>query len=509
MILFGSFFGALAHAILGYGLFRVASDIEKLPFPMAPVGAQGVMALAEDIDESQSDTRQGSWRWRAFAIGGALGLVFGLLYVGLPTISGALCDRPIQVLPIPFSDWSAKTQSWLPAVATGLTWDLGGLLFGMVMPFFSMVGSFLGLIMTLCANPILQNQGILWNWKPGDNTVTTLFKNNVDFYFSFHIGIVSAIALAGFWQVFRKIRERRAGAPAHGTAVMPEGRGDIRLWIVAACYLAVTTIYITASMLLLRWHDGQWHMGIFVVLIVLGFVFTPLISYVTARLEGMVGEIVEVPFLREASLILSGYQGVACWFLPVPMANYGSMTVFYRQCELTGTKFTSIWKVQFILYPVILIGSIFFMNFIWGLAEVPSAVYPYARKMWDLNAQNACIVYSSTLGDFSIFEQAFNWKYLFAGLFSGTLIFGGFSAMGTPVFLAYGVARGLGQSMHFILPQFFGALLGRYYFQRKFGLKWRQYVPVVAAGFSCGVGLVATVGVGIAFLSKSVIQLPF
>jgi hypothetical protein len=51
----------------------------------------------------------------------------------------------------------------------------------------------------------------------------------------------------------------------------------------------------------------DWHRGVMLVLLFLGFVYTPLISYVTARLEGMVGQVVEVPFIREASLILSGY----------------------------------------------------------------------------------------------------------------------------------------------------------------------------------------------------------
>ncbi|MGO8702307.1 MAG: peptide transporter, partial [Candidatus Brocadiia bacterium] len=67
-----------------------------------------------------------------------------------------------------------------------------------------------------------------------------------------------------------------------------------------------------------------------------------------------------------------------------------------------------------------------------------------------------------------------------------------------------------GQSLpHIIIPQFIGALIGRYYFRKKLGLTWRQYVPVIAAGFACGMGLVATVGVGITFLSKAVVALPY
>jgi len=150
------------------------------------------------------------------------------------------------------------------------------------------------------------------------------------------------------------------------------------------------------------------------------------------------------------------------------------------------------------------------MNFIWGLAEAPSAVYPYAQRMWELNALNQSIMYSATLGDYSQFEQAFRWEFLGAGTLFGGMMFGVLSALGTPVFLLYGVVRGLGQSLpHAIIPQFIGALIGRYYFQRRLGVKWRQFIPVVSAGFMCGMGLLATLCIGITFISKAVIQLPF
>ena len=511
MVIFGTFFGQLSSTVLGYGLFRVASDVEKLPFPMAPIGAQGVMALAEDADEKRAGQAEEKWRWRVFSIGGALGLAFGAVYLLLPTLTGALTGQPITVFPIPFSDFTAQTGQYLSAVATGISWDFGNLIFGMVLPFFAMVGAFVGLLTTFVMNPLLFKIGILKSWTPGENTISTLYLNNVDFYFSFHIGIAIAIAIGGLWQVFKSLKEARsarrqtAAAPKGSLAAVPEGRGDIRTWMILFVYFLVTITYILVSGWLI-----DWHRGVMVVLLFLGFVYTPLISYVTARLEGMVGQVVEVPFIREASLILSGYSGVAVWFLPIPMANYGSMTVFYRQCELTGTKFTSIWKTQVILLPIILVSSIFFMNFIWSLNEVPSAVYPFADMMWKLHAENACIMFSSTMGEYSIFEDAFRFAYIAAGTTFGGLLFGAMSILGAPVLLTYGVVRGLGQTTpHAVIPQFIGALIGRYYFKRKLGLRWRQYIPVVSAGFACGMGLITTVGVGITFLSKAAIPLPF
>ena len=520
MVVFGSFFSQLSSMVLGYGLFRVASDFEKLPFPMAPIGAQGIMAMAEDIESKASKDAEASWRWRVFAIGGAMGLAFGAVYLLLPTLSGALTGTNIQIVPIPFSDFTPKTGQYLHAVATGISWDFGNLITGMVMPFFGMLGSVIGLVAMMVANPILYKFDILHNWKYGDTTIDTLFKNNIDFYFSFSIGIAVAIAAVGFYKVFRsvqqarkKAREAGEGGGLRAVSKPPEGRGDIKTWFVIVCYLVITAIYTAVSAGLLYWYHDGWtaaNSRVIGIILLLGFVYTPFISYVTARLEGMVGQAVAIPFIKEASLILSGYKGIAVWFLPIPMANYGAMTVFYRQCELTGTKFTSIWKTQLVLYPVILISSIFFMNFIWSLGKVPSAAYPFAEMMWELQARNTCIMYTSTLGEYSMFEQAFNWTYLGCGTGFGVVLFAGLSWLGAPIMLVYGLIRGLGQSMpHAIIPQFIGALIGRYYFQKKLKLKWRQYIPVVAAGFACGMGLITTVGVGITFLSKAVIRLPF
>ena len=534
--------GRIDNMILGYGLFRITSDIERLPFPMAPVGAQGIMALSEEQEEESrragggddsATPRPDSWRWRVFSIGSVLGLCFGTIYLGLPTITGALLDAPITILPIPFIDYTQSTAEILPAVAVGLSLNLGLVIFGMVLPFWAVVGTFVGLLITVVLNPILYDGsflayftdfrgGILKQWNTGDSLQATFYKNNLDFYFSFSIGISLAIAIMGIVAVVRGVmalrrtaRLRKAAGDDQPVGV-PEGRGDIRPWIIGVTYLVSTSIYIGVSMVLLTYFSGdaagerKFYWNVFWVMIFYGFLYTPLISYVTARLEGIAGQVINIPFVKEASFILSGYQGVAVWFLPVPLHNYGQMTVFYRKCELTGTKFWSIWKAEVLLTPIVLLGSLAFAHFIWSLAEIPSAQYPYAMEWWDVTAENQTIVFSSTLGGFTTFEQAINWKYIVAGGTLGLAGFIGLQALGAPIFLCYGVIRGLGQTLPFaIIPEFIGALLGRYYFQKRLGLMWRQYIPVVAAGFSCGMGLIATLGIGFTFLAKSVFKLPF
>jgi hypothetical protein len=521
LVAFQTICGNLASMILGYGLFRLASDVEKLPFPMAPMGAQGILTLSEDTGERSQEEGAGMTRWRVFSIGGAIGLLFGILYLLVPQLTGALTNTPIQLWTIPFSDQTAKTQELLPAVATGLSFDLGNVIIGMVIPFFSVLGSFLGVVCTFIANPILYKHGVLQWWQPGDNTIITLFKNHIDFYFSFGIGVSLAVAAVGIFQVIRSVMEKSRQNTATGdkpkfTEVsVPEGRGDIKVWVIVATYFLITTSYIVVSMLLIQDPNAPMgglfstRLGVFLVLVFFGFLYTPLISYVTARLNGMVGAVVEIPMIKEASFIFSGYRGVAIWFLPIPNANYGQMTTFYRTAELTGTKFTSIWKTQVVLYPIIFLCSFIFMNLIWHMGEIPSAVYPFANKMWPLNAMNVGVYYSSTMGEYSTFQQAFKPILLGIGFVLGIGIFGTLNALSLPIFLFYGFVSGLHGMIHVVLPQFIGACIGRFYFQKRLGQQWLTFVPVLAAGYFVGSGLVAVLGIGLIFINKAIVQLPF
>lgn len=503
LMLFREIMGRLSSAILGYGLFRVTSDVEDLPFPMAPVGAQGIVAIADQVDGS-ARTSGASVRWRMFCVGCGIGMVFGLVYMALPTVTGAFFTRPLQIFQIPFADFTPYTQKFLPAVATGYSFDLGNVILGMTLPFWSMVGSFIGLMFTFAMNPILYLQGKMPTWNEGDTTVTTLFANNVDFYFSFQIGVSLAIAVFGIWIAFRTLRRGRGDAGARRRAeevkAHAAARGHIPDWLVLATYAFACCAYI----LMCGWLI-DWHRGVMLVLFFFAFLYTPLISYVTARLEGLAGQVIEIPFITEISFILSGYTGAKIWFLPIPKANYGIQVVSYKQAELLGCKFGSVWKAQLLLFPIIILSSLFFSSFIWSLAEIPSAVYPYTEKIWDLTAKNTCLIYSATLGEYSQFSEALGWGRFLAGFGSAGAVMGLLGWFGAPTMLFFGVVRGLGQTApHTVVPNFLGALIGKFYFEKRYKREWRKMIPVVSSGFFVGTGLISILSVGFVFLAKAV-----
>ena len=503
LMLFREIMGRLSSAILGYGLFRVTSDVEDLPFPMAPVGAQGIVAIADQVDGS-ARTAGASVRWRMFCVGCGIGMLFGLVYMALPTITGAFFSRPLQIFQIPFADFTPYTQKFLPATATGYSFDLGNVILGMTLPFWSMVGSFVGLVFTFVMNPILYLTGHMPTWTEGDTTVVTLFANNVDFYFSFQIGISLAIAVFGIWIAFRTMRRGRGDASSRRRAEEVKAHAAARGHIPDALVLATYAFACCAYILMCGWLIG-WHRGVMLVLFFFAFLYTPLISYVTARLEGLAGQVIEIPFITEISFILSGYTGAKIWFLPIPKANYGIQVVSYKQAELLGCRFASVWKAQLLLFPIIILSSLFFSSFIWSLAEIPSAVYPYTEKIWDLTAKNTCLVYSATLGEYSQFSEALGWGRFLAGFGSAGAVMGLLGWFGAPTMLFFGVVRGLGQTApHTVIPNFLGALIGKFYFERRYKREWRKMIPVVSSGFFVGTGLVSILSVGFVFLAKAV-----
>jgi hypothetical protein len=490
------------HFGLGYALYRITSDVEKLPFPMAPVGALGTMALAESAEE-----RKTGWKWRVFSIGGVIGLLFGSVYVLFPVVSGLIFTEPVRLIPIPWIDLTRHTEDVMPAVATGLQLDLGLVFTGMVLPFWAVIGGLIGQIITFVANPILYEHGILHRWHKGMGTVDTVFANNFDFYLSFGLGLGLAIGVIGIWNVVKSFRKVSGGVDYREVFKSHPTRGDINFWVSIAIYLLSTLAYVLFCLFLVP--DFPW---IFFVLY--GFVYTPLISYITARMEGIAGQFVSLPLVREASFIAGakffGYHGIEIWYAPIPIHNYGKATVDFREIELTGTSLRGVIKAEIVVFPVVMIASLLFSQFIWQLAPIPSAAYPYAQQLWHLQALNTLLMQTSTLEGNSLFFQALNGGYLGAGLGLGVVTYAALNAFGLPVLLVYGVVRGLGQHIpHGLVLEVIGAFLGRYYFHKKYGAMWRQYAPVLLAGFSCGMGLTGMFAMGCTLILKSLGKLAY
>jgi hypothetical protein len=495
--------GRVSRYTAGYTLFRMASDVEKLPFPLAPIAAQGATALAESGQET--------WRWRTFSIGAMIGILFGAVYVFIPALTGAVFGTPVQLIPIPWIDFTLDTQEILPTATTGIATNLGLVITGMVLPFWTVVGRFIAALVHMFGNTLLYRLGVLVSWRRGTETIMTEFMNKIDFWLSFTIGTSVAVALIGFYTVIRSVAAKRRDRDDRDRGAwsdVPAGRGDFSLAVAIGLFFLCTATNISLCILLI---GREWYLLIF--FFGFGFLYTPLISYVNARLIGLAGMHVGFPMIRQATFVLSGYRGVDIWFAPFPLQDFGYAAQYFRQIELTGTNFRSVIKLELLIFPVLWISSFVFWAYIWGSGpKIPSQAYPYAQKMWHRRALQQCLWISSTLpeareagGKGQLLYKAIKWHHIGWGLGFGLVAYMILRAAGLPTMALYGFITGLAQLPHFMIPEMFGALLGRYYFAKKFGRKqWLRATPVLMAGYMCGMGLIGMVGAAIALLSAAV-----
>ena len=503
----------VARLSLGYVTFRVTSDIEKLPFPMAPVQARGATALAE------TSSKQEGWRWRVFSTGTCIGMVWGLLYIVVPTLSGVFLTEKIEILPIPFIDFTGEIKSILPAAVFGIGTDLIHIFIGFVLPYYVVFGSAVGSIVgNLVINPVLYNVGVLQRWSPGMTAIPARVSNEFDFWLSFSIGLSLVIAFTGFLTAGRAMYKHRkeskeAGKEGNLTEELPEGRGDVSMVSALTAWVVATIGFVILCQILVPEFHWGW-------LAFFGFIYTPISSYIGARMIGLTGSPygASIPYLRQAAIIFSGYEGISAWFAPLPIHDHGTAVRTYKQLELTKTKFVSYVKLTAVTTVVVFACSFLFWEFIWRLEPIPSSTYPYVQLLWPFDATMQTLWLKSTLpGDSSggavgvgLLKEIIKWELVVSGFLAGGAFYAVLVALKAPTLIFFGFVGSLSQFPHLILLQFIGALLGRHYFSKRFGeAKWKAYTPILLAGYSCGMGLIGMTSVSIALISKAVSSVAF
>ena len=496
LMVFNEIMGRLITIGGGYCIFRVTSDIERLPFPMAPIAAAGAMALAE------AGTKEESWRWQVFSTGTVIGLLFGLIYVFIPVVTGVLLPKPVQLIPIPFIDFTSNTERLLPAAWSALSGDIGAVIVGFVIPYPILLGSFISSVTCqIFLNPILFRMGMFPDWTYGTPYPQTQMSTSIDFWMSVGIGTGLGIGVIGLgsvlWTLVKIRREAARPTMARDVAV---NRGDWPIKLSILAWAIAIVLQITVSHKLVPGFP-LWIFCFY------GLIYTPIISYVSGRLIGLTGSGVGFPFLAQATIIKSGYRGADIWFAGIPMHDVGHQAQFFRELELVGLRFNNIIKAEILKLLIVLPASFIFWSFFWKTSPIPSAQYPFVQRMWPINATMSSIWWTAnkqSLADNWLFRALRPSVIVGAGV--GTLVLFAISNLfKLPILFFYGFVGGIQGAPMSTIPMFAGACLGRYYFRKRFGeVRWGQFAPVLAAGFGCGTGLTAMTGIAFALITKSV-----
>jgi hypothetical protein len=488
---------------LGYMLFRITSDVERLPFPMASIAASGATALSE------ANSKEESWRWRIFSVGSIVGLLWGFFYLAIPIFTGAIMAKPVSLIPIPFIDLVPATERSLPTSLVGYNADLGVLMMGFILPFQIVLGQFIASVLfQIVGNPILHNAGFFPDWRPGSTTIPLQIALSFDFWMSIGIGLQLSIAVVGLFSVCKALfftNKRTEGLQRASLTSINKERGDFP-WIAAlGAWLTATLGYIILNHNLVPLFPIQ-------IVIFYGLVWTPLNSYISARMVALTGSPVQFPFLNQAIVLKSGYSQPDIWFAPLPLNDYGPQAQKFREIELTGTKFTSILKLELLMLPLILITSFLYWGFLWHTTDIPSAQFPFAQKMWPLSAVQTSIwtQLNAVGGQGAWVMKAVRPAFIGTGMTFGILLYFVTVLAKWPLLFYYGFMGGVTNLPHNTIPMFIGALLSRYYFAKRLGVeRWQMYAPVVLAGFACGTGLIGMLAIALALISKTINYLPF
>ena len=489
---------------LGYILFRLTSDVERLPFPLAPIAAEGATALAE------ATTKGESWRWQVFSTGTVIGVIFNFFYGGIPAFTGAIMTRPIQLLPIPFIDLTPSVENFLPATPLAInSYLIGPITMGFILPYPVVLGGFIASCAGLFINPILFKIGILHTWRPGLGFIGSGSVNDLDFWFSYGIGrnlAIAAIGIIAVIQVLIRASRRRdeVGRPRGLRFIAPPpGRGDYPIKLALFIYIValISQVYLNHKLLPTF---PLW------IIIAYGCLYSPIVSYVNARLYGLTGSLsVGIPYLFEATILLTRYKKFDVWFAPLPIYDQSGAVANFKQMDLVRCKIISLVKATILTTVLSFIFSFIFWSFFWKLAPIPSIYYPYVARMWPINAFWWGLWRSAITTGNAWLMQAFNIDYVIAGFGINMVLYGILAALGVPLLMFYGLIGVPGNIFDSGLT-LFGAILGKRYFMKRFGKdQWIRYVPVLLAGIACGSGLIMMLGVAVAMISKAVISLPY
>ena len=411
LMVLGIIIGRVTWFTSGYVLFRLVSDREHLPFPTAPMSALSSMALAEE-----SGAEKQSWKWSCFAIGGTIGLIFGFIYVGIPAFTEVFAGKKVTIIPIPFVDLTPQLGQYIMGTPIAISFSLGPIFAGLLLPFWSVMGTFTGVLLYMASSPILQSFGFMPRWKPGYDAIQTQIAASVDFWQAFAVGITLAVTLISIVQMVQagrqvkldkgqggKEAEEEGGICRHADCQQPAqvrgycikhlGRGDFTMWICVALFFLFATYPIIMAKTLFPMLVSS---GLLVLFLFLAFVYAPVMSFVSARLDGLIGQNIQIPYLHQAVVFLTGYRGVEIWFVPFPGQEFGGNAEQFRIVELTGMRFTSLLKAELVMIPIVLAASLMYWSFLWKMAPIPSEAYPYAQKFWPLHAFNQALAWSST-----------------------------------------------------------------------------------------------------------------
>jgi hypothetical protein len=494
--LIATMINSIGGIALGLLARELLIEVENLPFPMTQVQVTGLVTLVEREKKS----------YDLFSISTVIGLFYGLALYTFPSI-GAAIGIPIQVLPIPWFDFTSRIENYLPGASFGIATDLMMFAGGFVIPFSVVIGLFMGSFSVyVIGNWLMVHFGLgPWgtHWTHGMSFQRILADSSLYFWVSPLIGIGLAIGLIPVAMRFRSIVQAFRGL-IHPNITLKR-RSGTPVKVSLLLFLWMSSAIVGVIFLKVLCPDYPiW------ILILFSVIFPLLTTLISARMVGITGISFGLSVPTNLIIWASGYQGTDLWFAPAINLDGTGWCTTFKGCQLTKTKWTSYIKIWLIGQVIAAILSFVVVSAFWSMAPIPSSVYPGAAAMWPLQVISQSVWISSTSkssNGLMIGSFVPSWIFYSALIASALFILGLAFHLPFPAIISY--AGGLSTPIPMATSMLIGAMIG-IYFEKKYGrLWWNKYKMNIAAGFAMGEGISVIIGTAIAMGMRATWYRPF
>jgi len=484
----------IANMSLGLMAGQLYYDIEKLPFPMALVGVEGVITLSEREEK----------RIRYFTLFLIPGAILSALIYALPMVSAAITRRTgITLIPVPWSDLTIFIDAVLPGSVFGISTDPLAFAMGFVIPLEVCVAMLIGAIsVSIAGNSILYGFGLLPRVYRGMSIAMNYTYAYLDFWASPMIGLAIAAALTPLLihrdTLLGLLRSMKGLTASQKSMGYVSPLRLITLYVACSFGTVLVTLYLCPGFIPYA-----------PIAIIMGVAWPFIFVIAQARGMAVSGVPLNIPYIWEGILGMIPYNGVDIWFAPLytsRMVGIGSPTAewagTYVMAKLTQTKISDIIKAWFIALPITWTMVWMFTSAFWTLAPIPSMFYPFTAQTWPMNAAITDLYMSKT------FTTALNPLLIGGAALIGVVMYIVSSLLKFPNFLM-GFVLGASGYIPGSVSIFIGALLNRFLLKRFLGEEWNKYKAVAVAGLTCGEGIILGLSALFTVISNSLMTIPY
>ncbi len=492
------FISGLASYALGHLAKDIFIETENLPFPIQCMTANTIITL----------TKREEKRLRIFVICLLIGFIYGFGVYTLRFIQNAFKVSIIPPVPIPWIDYNYIIQFFFPGASLGIATDILFICIGLILPlktiFLIFIGSFityfLGNWLSVAYNLIdidPLSPGVQSWWTPGMSVTLCLQRSTLYLWACPLIGAGLSAGLMPLILNPSTLKKSLYMFLKKDSIVRRKIPETMSLKIILLLF-SVAIIYSILSIAFLAPDFPIW-------IIILIDIFLPiLLTLISTRMIGETGMGIGLPNINEAIITLSGYGGTNVWFtlwsgLWMDMVNGAQWCSRFKLAQLTETSVWSMLKAWLISTPIALLLSLFYVQLLWNIAPIPSALYPGVGIFWPVRATFQNIWLSRP-------PKIFNpiWiSYGFIAIAALSVITKFINISVIPLVVGMGTA--IPMTITELIGVFIGYLVSRFWGKDRFN----TYKQIMAGGLIVGESIAVVIGCTISLIANSAWISPF